>query len=80
MTVSKFGVGWKSVKSVCGKVANLSVKSVKNRSVKSVRLEKPLPPTEPKKIRNKKIMSPTVHHLVGVGQKSVGVNRKSVSR
>jgi hypothetical protein len=39
MTVGKVGVGQKSVKSVCGKVANLSVKSVESQSVMLVRFK-----------------------------------------
>jgi hypothetical protein len=54
MAVNKVGVGRKSVKlvlvkSVCGKVANLSIKLVgKVGSVK-----KPLSPTKPKKKKSK---------------------------
>jgi hypothetical protein len=64
MAVGKVNVGRKSV---CGKVANLSVKSVSKVGL----VKKPLLPTEPKKIRNKKIMSPTIYYQVDVGQKSV---------
>jgi hypothetical protein len=66
MAINKVSVGRKSVKlvlvkSVCGKVANLSIKLVGS-------VKKPLSPTKPKKKKKKKkkIISPTIHHLIDV--------------
>jgi hypothetical protein len=63
MAVGKVGVGQKSVKSVCGKVANLSIKSVRLKTSSAYQTEK---------IRNKKNIyiayrSPSSRYRLKVG-------------